>query len=168
MAIQLRNKRKAEFSTASMSDLVFLLLIFFMLTSTLVAPNAIKLLLPQRNSKTMAKQSVTVYIDGNRRYFVGEHRVSKLQLENIIDQALACQVDGSVVLRSDKDVPVQYVVDVIDAVNNINKRIEDVTAKINDLKNIEDEYKILLKEKENYLIKSNDIKSKELLKIWKN
>lgn len=122
MAIQLRNKRKAEFSTASMSDLVFLLLIFFMLTSTLVAPNAIKLLLPQSNSKTMTKQSITVYIDGNRRYYVGEQRVSKLQLENIIDQALAGQIDGSVVLRSDKDVPVQYIVDVIDAVNNINKR----------------------------------------------
>ena len=63
MAIQTRNKRKAEFSMASMSDLVFLLLIFFMLTSTLVAPNAIKLLLPNSNSKTMAKQSVTVYIN---------------------------------------------------------------------------------------------------------
>jgi len=122
MAIQLRNKKKAEFSTASMSDLVFLLLIFFMLTSTLVAPNAIKLLLPQSSSKTMAKQSITVYIDGNRRFFVGEHRVSKLQLENIIDQALAGQIDGSVVLRSDKDVPVQYIVDVIDAVNNINSK----------------------------------------------
>ena len=51
MAIQMRNKRDTQFSMASMSDLVFLLLIFFMLTSTLVAPNAIKLLLPSSKSK---------------------------------------------------------------------------------------------------------------------
>lgn len=107
---------------ASMSDLVFLLLIFFMLTSTLVAPNAIKLLLPSSNSKTMAKQSVTVYINEKYQYFVGENRVSKLQLQDRIDKNIAGQLNASVVLRSDKSVPVQYVVNVIDAVNNINKK----------------------------------------------
>lgn len=122
MAIQTRNKRKAEFSTASMSDLVFLLLIFFMLTSTLVAPNAIKLLLPSSNSKTMAKQTVTVYINDNYQYFVNDNRVSDIQLQDRIDNKISGQIDASVVLRSDKSVPVQYVVNVIDAVNNINKK----------------------------------------------
>lgn len=122
MAIQTRNKRKAEFSTASMSDLVFLLLIFFMLTSTLVAPNAIKLLLPNSNSKTMAKQTVTIYINDSRQYFVDDNKVSELQLQNRIDSKIAGQIDASIVLRSDKSVPVQYVVNVIDAVNNINKK----------------------------------------------
>lgn len=122
MAIQPRNKRKAEFNMASMSDLVFLLLIFFMLTSTLVAPNAIKLLLPSSNSKTMAKQSVTVYINENYQYFIEENRVSELQLQDRIDNKIAGQMEASVVLRSDKSVPVQYVVNVIDAVNNINKK----------------------------------------------
>jgi len=122
MAIQTRNKRRAEFSMASMSDLVFLLLIFFMLTSTLVAPNAIKLLLPNSNSKTMAKQTVTVYINNNYQYFVGENRVSELQLQDRLDSKIAGQIDASIVLRSDKSVPVQYVVNVIDAVNNINKK----------------------------------------------
>ena len=122
MAIQTRNKRKAEFSTASMSDLVFLLLIFFMLTSILVAPNAIKLLLPSSNSKTMAKQTVTVYINDNYQYFVNENRVSDIQLQDRIDNKISGQIDASVVLRSDKSVPVQYVVNVIDAVNNINKK----------------------------------------------
>lgn len=107
---------------ASMSDLVFLLLIFFMLTSTLVAPNAIKLLLPSSNSKTMAKQSVTVYINDKYQYFIGENRVSELQLQDRIDNKIAGQIEASVVLRSDKSVPVQYVVNVIDAVNNINKK----------------------------------------------
>ena len=122
MAIQMRNKRDTQFSMASMSDLVFLLLIFFMLTSTLVAPNAIKLLLPNSNSKTMAKQSVTVYINDKYQYFVNENRVSDLQLQDRIDNNIAGQIDASIVLRSDKSVPVQYVVNVIDAVNNINKK----------------------------------------------
>ena len=105
-----------------MSDLVFLLLIFFMLTSTLVAPNAIKLLLPSSNSKTMAKQTVTVYINDNYQYFVNDSRVSDIQLQDRIDNKISGQIDASVVLRSDKSVPVQYVVNVIDAVNNINKK----------------------------------------------
>ena len=72
MALKRRNQRRVEFNSSSMSDLVFLLLIFFMLTSTLVAPNAIKLLLPQSSSRTMAKQTVTVYINDKMDYFVDD------------------------------------------------------------------------------------------------
>ncbi|MCP4551766.1 MAG: biopolymer transporter ExbD [Bacteroidetes bacterium] len=122
MAIQSRNKRKIDFSTASMSDLVFLLLIFFMLTSTLVSPNAIKLLLPTSSSKTMARQTTTIYINDKYQYFVNENRVMQNQLEDRIRVNIADQDEASVVLRSDQSVPVQYVVNVIDAVNNINKR----------------------------------------------
>ena len=61
--IESQNKVRIQSGSSSMSDLVFLLLIFFMITSTLISPNAVKLLLPESNSKTMAKQNVTVYID---------------------------------------------------------------------------------------------------------
>ncbi len=122
MAIQTRNKRNISFSMASMSDLVFLLLIFFMLTSTLVAPNAIKLLLPQSKSKTLAKQTITVYINDRFEYFVDETRFEEDALEAELNNKLAGQVDGSVVLRADQSVPVQHIVIVIDAVNNINNR----------------------------------------------
>ena len=106
-----------------MSDLVFLLLIFFMLTSTLVAPNAIKLLLPQSNSRTMAKQTITVYINEKNNYFIGERQVTENQLQAEIMVELNKAnggSEGTIVVRSDKSVPVQYVVNVIDAVNNIN------------------------------------------------
>lgn len=122
MAIQSRNKRKIDFNTASMSDLVFLLLIFFMLTSTLVSPNAIKLLLPTSTSKTMARQTTTIYINDRYQYFVNENRVTKSQLEDRIRVNISDQDEASVVLRADQSVPLQYVVNVIDAVNNINKR----------------------------------------------
>ena len=123
MALKRRNQRKVEFNMSSMSDLVFLLLIFFMLTSTLIAPNAIKLLLPQSNSRTMAKQNVTVYINENNDYFIGERQIAEDQLQPEILVELNKSnggEDGTVVVRSDKNVPVQYVVNVIDAVNNIN------------------------------------------------
>ena len=121
MAIKSRNKRKIDFNSSSMSDLVFLLLIFFMLTSTLVAPNAIKLLLPSSSSKTMSKQTITVYVDENNQYYVGEKKINESDLKDEIFVELATQVEGTVVIRSDKTVAVQYIVNIIDAVNEINE-----------------------------------------------
>lgn len=122
MSIQMRNKRDPSFSMASMSDLVFLLLIFFMLTSTLVAPNAIKLLLPSSQSKTMSKQTVTVYVNQAREIYVGEAKTDPVNLENDIFQLINAEQEASVVLRADQSVPVQDVVVVIDAVNEINRK----------------------------------------------
>lgn len=100
---------------------MFLLLIFFMITSTLISPNAVKLLLPESSSKTMAKQNVTVYIDDNNHFYVGETAVQPAELEGYIRNGIEEGIDDAcVVLRADKNVPVQYVVNVIDAVNSIN------------------------------------------------
>lgn len=121
MPIKSRSKISTEFSTASMSDLVFLLLIFFMLSSTLVSPNAIKLLLPSSSSKTIAKQTTTVYINDRFQYFVNETPSGESDLQPLLMSSLSGQTEGVVVLRSDRSVPVQYVVNVIDAVNRINE-----------------------------------------------
>ncbi len=121
MAIKTRNKISSEFSTASMSDLVFLLLIFFMLTSTLVSPNAIKLLLPSSSSKTMAKQTLTVYIDADYNYYVEETPVNSEFMVETLAAKLQGEADATVVLRADQTVPVQYVVTLIDAVNQVNE-----------------------------------------------
>ena len=121
MAIKSRNKVEPTFNSSSMSDLVFLLLIFFMLTSTLVAPNAIKLMLPSSTRKTMAKQTVTVYVDENYQYQVHDTKVlDESQLMDLINTQIGNDPQATVVLRSDKTVPVQYIVNVIDAVNEIN------------------------------------------------
>ena len=120
MAIKARNKVEPTFNSSSMSDLVFLLLIFFMLTSTLVAPNAIKLMLPSSSSKTMAKQTVTVYINEEMTYFVDETPADETQLMELINGKIGADSEATVVLRSDKSVPVQCIVNVIDAVNQIN------------------------------------------------
>ena len=120
MAIETRNKIDSHFNMASMSDLVFLLLIFFMLTSTLVSPNAIKLLLPSSNSKTMAKQSLTVYINKSRNFFLEDKPVKPSQLEQEIYSKIRANTQATIVLRADKSVPVQDIVTVIDVINQIN------------------------------------------------
>lgn len=123
MAIQTRNKRKADFNMASMSDLVFLLLIFFMLTSTLVAPNAIKLLLPQSNSRSIEKPpKIIISINNNFEYFLQGVQVNEVLLKQGLLEKLEGRESASIRLESDKTVPVQYVVNVIDIVNDVNNR----------------------------------------------
>lgn len=123
MAIQTRNKRSTDFSMASMSDLVFLLLIFFMLTSTLVAPNAIKLLLPSSNSRTIEQPpKVIVSINENLEYFLQGIQINEASLEAGLLEKLTGQESMSIRLEADKNIPVQYVVNVIDIVNNVNQR----------------------------------------------
>jgi len=124
MAIKSQNRISTEFSMASMSDLVFLLLIFFMLTSTLVSPNAIKLLLPSSSSKTIAKQTTTVYINELNQFFVNETPSTDLNMQQLLTQSLIGQTEGVIVLRADRTVPVQYVVTVIDAVNQMNELLK--------------------------------------------
>jgi biopolymer transport protein ExbD len=108
---------------ASMSDLVFLLLIFFMLTSTLVAPNAIKLLLPQSNSRTIEKPpKIIISINAQKEYFLQGVQVEEKGLEAGLLRQLEGKESASIRLESDKTVPVQYVVNVIDIVNDVNNR----------------------------------------------
>lgn len=121
MALKSRNKISKDFSSSTMSDLVFLLLIFFMITSTLVSPNAIKLSLPNSSSKTIAKQSMNVYVKAPDEFYIEENRVQLGELSQKIKASLVGQPDdATVVLRADKEASVQLVVNVIDAVNRIN------------------------------------------------
>ena len=70
MALKSKNKVSAEFSMSSMTDIVFLLLLFFMLTSTLVTTNALDLVLPNSTAQTVKKQRVSVSINENLEYFI--------------------------------------------------------------------------------------------------
>ncbi len=114
MALKSRNKVSAEFNMSSMSDLVFLLLIFFMITSTLVAPNALKLLLPQSNSQAPSKPQTTVSITADLQFFVLDQPVNSMEeLENRLRVALANETDPTVSLHVDKSVPMEQVVKVM-------------------------------------------------------
>jgi len=114
MAIKSRNKISPNFNMSSMTDIVFLLLIFFMLTSTLVSPNALKLLLPSSESKTLAKQSVSVSINSAKEYYVNKTRVPFEQLESTLLQTIAGVDDPSIILHVEKSLPIEEAVKVMD------------------------------------------------------
>lgn len=108
-----------------MSDLVFLLLIFFMITSTLISPNVVNLSLPESNNKTMAKQNLTVTIDKgeNPQMYVDNDPVAEGDLQSRIAAGIEPGLtDACVVLKADESVAVKHIVKVIDAVNNINSQ----------------------------------------------
>lgn len=117
MNIRGRNKVTPEFNMSSMTDIVFLLLIFFMLASTLVTTSAIDILLPKASGKTENKKSVAVSITKDLRYFIDQRPVGESVLETEIKNALAGDEKPTIVLRAEKSVPVDNVVKVMDIAN---------------------------------------------------
>lgn len=117
MNLRGRNKVTPEFNMSSMTDIVFLLLIFFMLASTLVTTNAIDILLPKASGKTENKQSVAVSIKKDLTYYIDQKRVGESVLENELVSMLSSQDQPTIVLRAEKSVPVENVVKVMDIAN---------------------------------------------------
>jgi biopolymer transport protein ExbD len=123
MNLKARNTRKVEFSMSSMTDIVFLLLIFFMLTSTLVSPNALKLLLPKSTGQTLAKQSISVSIDKDLNLYVGQDLVSEAELQTNLNAIANTDAEATVVLNADKSVPIEQVVNVMSMANKLKLRM---------------------------------------------
>ena len=113
MALGTRNKVSVSFSMASMTDIVFLLLIFFMITSTLVSPNALKVLLPNSTSKTMSPQTVSVTITPELTFHVNAKLVSADELESALQILLQGEENPGIILHADKSVPLEYAVKVM-------------------------------------------------------
>ncbi|PNW27753.1 ExbD/TolR family protein [Formosa algae] len=117
MNIRGRNKVTPEFNMSSMTDIVFLLLIFFMLASTLVTTSAIDILLPKASGKTENKQTISISIKKDLTYYIDQKRVGESVLENEIKNALAKESKPTIVLRAEQSVPVEHVVKVMDIAN---------------------------------------------------
>ena len=115
MKLKSNNKVNALFQMSSLTDIIFLLLIFFMLTSTLVAPNAIKINLPSATGQTIASQSVFVSIDENNQFYINDLPVQKTQLESQLVTAINNSEESSptVVIRADKMSNNESLVDVL-------------------------------------------------------
>ena len=114
MALRSRNKVSADFNMSSMTDIVFLLLIFFMLTSTLVSPNALKLLLPSSKARTLEKQTVSVSITKDIDFFINENKVQEANIERELKLLLDNIDEAAIILHTDKTVNIEHVVKVMD------------------------------------------------------
>ncbi len=117
MNIRGRNKVTPEFNFASMTDIVFLLLIFFMIASTLVSTNAIDIILPKASGKTENKKSTAVSIKKDLTYYIDQKRVGESVLESQLIAIMATQESPTIVLRAEKSVPVENVVKIMDIAN---------------------------------------------------
>jgi len=113
MAIRSSNKISPSFNMSAMTDMVFLLLIFFMITSTMVSPNALKLLLPQSNAQTAAKAVTSVSITKNLQYYIETTPVAYTDLERQMQIKLMNATDPTIALHVDKTLPIEEVVKVM-------------------------------------------------------
>ena len=117
MRLKGRNKVTPEFNMSSMTDIVFLLLIFFMIASTLVSAEAIDLLLPKSSSKTTQTKSISVSVDKNVNYYIDMKKVSKDNLETQLLAKLGPTKEPIITIISDEDVPMKHVVFIMDIAN---------------------------------------------------
>jgi len=117
MDIRGRNKISPEFSMSSMTDIVFLLLIFFMLTSTLVTVNALDILLPKAQGKTENNKSVAVSITKGLDFYVDRNKVNENDLEQNLTSLLSSQENPTIVLRAEEGVPIEKAVKIMDIAN---------------------------------------------------
>jgi biopolymer transport protein ExbD len=128
MAISSRNKVSISFSSTGMTDVVFNLLIFFMLTSTLVHPTALKLLLPKGSTQTSAKPQTTVSITRDQKYYVEQQPVTLDELEGVLKQKLGQNPDTYIALHADKSVPFESVVAVLNIAQANNYKLIIATS----------------------------------------
>ena len=123
MALRSRNKVNAGFSMSSMTDIVFLLLIFFMITSTLIAPNALDLLLPNSTAQSDKNANTTVSITEDLIFAVERDIVDFDNLERILQQKLAGEEEPTISLHAEKSVPIEYVVKVMNIAKENRYRV---------------------------------------------
>lgn len=131
MALKRRSKVNATFSMSSMTDIVFLLLIFFMVTSTMIAPNALKLLLPKSSHQTSASAYTTISITKNLDYYVETTPVRLEEIEGILRTRFQNQnmEEPTISLHVDKSVPMQEVVNIMNIAKNNKWKLILATSK---------------------------------------
>ena len=126
MNLKSKHKVEAAFSMSSMTDIIFLLLIFFMLTASFVTPSGLPVNLPSSKTSTIVMQRVSVTITNDLRYFVNRQRSSMDALEQDLARELKGQ-EGMVVLHVDKDVPVEHLVNVAGIATSLNSKVSIAT-----------------------------------------
>ena len=118
MNLKGRNKITPEFSMSSMTDIVFLLLIFFMIASTLAKNlDTIDVKLPQAKGKTENRNTIAVTINNSNQYFVDSKQVSKRNIESKLIERLEDIKTPAIVLRAEQKVPIDQVVFIMNFAN---------------------------------------------------
>ena len=126
MNLKSKHKVEASFSMSSMTDVIFLLLIFFMLTASFITPSGLPINLPTSRSSNIVIQKVSVTITKDLRYYVDDTRVSINKLEGVLRSAFSGK-EGVVVLHCDKSVPVEHLVRVASIATSLEAKVSIAT-----------------------------------------
>jgi biopolymer transport protein ExbD len=125
-----RHKRQAEFHNSALNDILFILLLFFLIVSTLANPNVIKLQLPKATSNTKARQTVVVSINEKNEYYVGTARVPFDRLQSTLEPALRNEnLEPTIVINAEKSVSVEHIVNVMEIANKLGAKVVLATKK---------------------------------------
>ncbi|MBZ9779566.1 biopolymer transporter ExbD [Psychroflexus sp. CAK8W] len=123
MNLRGRNKVSATFSMSSMTDIVFLLLIFFMLTSPVITPEALDLILPKAKGKTTSTQNIAVSITKELEFYVNEEKVNSNRIESTLKAKLRGIEEPTIILRAAEGVPIEKAVRIMDIANRNKYKI---------------------------------------------
>lgn len=123
MALKRRNRVEPEFSLAAMIDVIFLLLMFFMLTSNMVTPNALNLQLPSSTSKTLASPALAVSVRKEGTYYIDRTAVTEANLESSLRSRLRTMGEDPsktvITVNAEVGAPIEYVVTILDIANRL-------------------------------------------------
>ena len=124
MNLRRRHKLTPEVSASSMSDIMFFLMLFFLIASTVVNPNVIKLLLPKASSgQSVAKKTISVSITKDLQYYVEKKLVPADQIEALLNSYIQNQNELTVILYVDQTVTIQDIVNVMDISNKLKVKL---------------------------------------------
>ncbi|MFT5891698.1 MAG: biopolymer transport protein ExbD [Dokdonia sp.] len=123
MNLRGRNKVSPDFSMSSMTDIVFLLLVFFLLTSPSITPDALDLILPKAKGKTSNKQNLSVSITKDLDYYVNKERINERGIEAFITKELSGVEEPTIILRAEEGVPIENAVKIMDIANRNRYKI---------------------------------------------
>ena len=126
MNLKANNKINPLFSMSSMTDIIFLLLIFFMLTASFITPSGLPVSLPSSKSSTIVIQKVSVTITKDLKYFVNDKEVNISDIEIYLRDEIGDK-EGLVVLHCDKDVPVEHLVNVAGIATSLEAKVTIAT-----------------------------------------
>jgi len=134
MKIERRKSRSAEVYTASLNDIMFFLLLFFLIVSTMVTPTAIRVLLPNSSTaeKVAVKKNINLTITSDLRYFVNDRQVPFEGLEQQLVSVIGERHEGdevNVLLQADRTLNLQDIINVIDVGNKLKVKMVLFTQK---------------------------------------
>jgi biopolymer transport protein ExbD len=115
MKFRRQRRFEAEVATASLNDIMFFLMLFFLIVATLGSPNVIKLLLPksEASSHDVSKQPITLSITKDKEYFIDKDPVALPELEQKLMEATSSMEEPTVVLRAEQSLTIQDLVEVM-------------------------------------------------------